>query len=227
MNNEKKESFHRLSQARLAKVKDALDVLGNCSNKSAYEYTEEEVVKIFNEIEEKVRHTKTEFKFEKAVFVPGEVNTKTWKELASNLKSHGSLKNEFSRTQWGQNCVKFYVRDSVFWFTCYALHFKDVNKRKYGIFISFPEKFQEESSSINQRAYLSSLQSRLIENKDKINIFLPEISLFSGVYPNSDTLAGWQRELSEFSSDEEALKWLEETLNTFTDVFVPLINQVK
>ena len=64
MENEKKDSFNRLSQSRLIKVVDALDILGNCSNRSAYEYTEEEVIEIFKEIEEKVRLTKDKFKFE-------------------------------------------------------------------------------------------------------------------------------------------------------------------
>ena len=38
-------------------------VLGNCSNRSHYDYTEEEVNKVFSEIEKKVREAKAKFTF--------------------------------------------------------------------------------------------------------------------------------------------------------------------
>ena len=54
----KKERFRRLASQRTNAVLQKLKVLGNCANRSAYEYTEEEVQKIFSEIERRLRKTK-------------------------------------------------------------------------------------------------------------------------------------------------------------------------
>ena len=62
---QKKERFQRLGTQRTNAVLQKLKVLGNCSNKSAYEFTEEEVNKIFSEIERRVRDTKSKFHFHK------------------------------------------------------------------------------------------------------------------------------------------------------------------
>ena len=62
---DKKERFKRLATQRTNLVLNRLKVLGNCSNRSAYEYTEEEVNKIFSEIERRVRETKAKFHFPK------------------------------------------------------------------------------------------------------------------------------------------------------------------
>ena len=58
---DKRERFKRLATQRTNIVLNRLKVLGNCSNKSAYEYTEEEVDKIFSEIEKRVKETKLKF----------------------------------------------------------------------------------------------------------------------------------------------------------------------
>jgi len=42
-----------------------LKVLGNCANRSAYEYTEEEVNKIFSEIDKRTKEIKAKFHFSK------------------------------------------------------------------------------------------------------------------------------------------------------------------
>lgn len=62
---QKKERFKRLGTQRTNSVLQRLKVLGNCSNRSAYEYTEEEINKIFSEIERRVRETKSKFHFPK------------------------------------------------------------------------------------------------------------------------------------------------------------------
>lgn len=62
---QKRERFKRLGVQRTNSVLQRLKVLGNCSNRSAYEYTEEEVNKIFSEIERRVRETKAKFHFPK------------------------------------------------------------------------------------------------------------------------------------------------------------------
>lgn len=61
----KRERFKRLATQRTNTVLKRLQVLGNCANRSAYEYTEEEVNKIFSEIERKIRETKAKFHFSK------------------------------------------------------------------------------------------------------------------------------------------------------------------
>lgn len=59
------EKFKQLASKRTNNVLKTLKVLGNCANASAYEYTEEEVKKIFRAIEEKLSETKARFKFKK------------------------------------------------------------------------------------------------------------------------------------------------------------------
>jgi len=62
----KRERFKRLATQRTNTLIQKLKVLGNCSNRSAYDYTEEEVNKIFSEIERRVRETKAKFHFTKS-----------------------------------------------------------------------------------------------------------------------------------------------------------------
>jgi len=62
---QKRERFKRLGTQRTNSVLQRLKVLGNCSNRSAYDYTEEEINKIFSEIEHRVRETKAKFHFPK------------------------------------------------------------------------------------------------------------------------------------------------------------------
>jgi len=69
MNNDqeqKRERFRRLGTQRTNSVLQRLKVLGNCSNRSAYEYSEEEINKIFLEIDRRVRETKVKFHFPKS-----------------------------------------------------------------------------------------------------------------------------------------------------------------
>lgn len=59
----KRERFKKLAVYRTNEVLKRLKVLGNCANRSAYEYTEDEVNKIFSEVEKKVREVKAKFHF--------------------------------------------------------------------------------------------------------------------------------------------------------------------
>lgn len=61
----KRERFKRLGAYRTNEILKRLKVLGNCANRSAYEYTEEEINKIFSEIERAVKGTKSKFHFTK------------------------------------------------------------------------------------------------------------------------------------------------------------------
>ena len=64
-NGHKRERFTRLAPKRTNIVLKKLKVLSNCANRSAYDYTEEEINKIFLEIEKRVRETKAKFHFRK------------------------------------------------------------------------------------------------------------------------------------------------------------------
>lgn len=57
----KRDRFKRLAASRTNEVLIRLKVLGNCSNKSAYEYTEEEVNRIFAEIDRKTKEVRSKF----------------------------------------------------------------------------------------------------------------------------------------------------------------------
>lgn len=57
----KRDRFLRIAERRVNKIIDNLDLLGKCSNKNNYEYSEEEVRKIFREIERKVKEIKLQF----------------------------------------------------------------------------------------------------------------------------------------------------------------------
>ncbi|OGL45936.1 MAG: hypothetical protein A2W05_01135 [Candidatus Schekmanbacteria bacterium RBG_16_38_10] len=55
------ERFKRVASKRTNEILEKIRILGNCSNKSSYEYTEEEVNKIFNEIEKQLKLVKARF----------------------------------------------------------------------------------------------------------------------------------------------------------------------
>lgn len=57
----KRERFVRLAEARTNKIIDMLKLLGNCSNSSAYDYTQQDVDKIFSAIEAEVKEAKKKF----------------------------------------------------------------------------------------------------------------------------------------------------------------------
>lgn len=66
MKSQKDERFKRLAVYRTNEVLKRLKVLGNCANRSAYDYTEEEINKIFSSIEKCTKDTKAKFYFSKA-----------------------------------------------------------------------------------------------------------------------------------------------------------------
>jgi hypothetical protein len=65
INENPRERFKRLATLRTNGVLQRLKVLGNCSNRQAYEYDESDITKIFSEIERTVRETKTKFHYPK------------------------------------------------------------------------------------------------------------------------------------------------------------------
>lgn len=61
MEESKKDKFKRLAENRTNKILQTLVLLGNLSNKSAYEYDDKEVEKIFNAIQAQVNESKKRF----------------------------------------------------------------------------------------------------------------------------------------------------------------------
>lgn len=61
MRESKRERFIRLAEARTNKTMDMLRLLGNCANKSNYDYDEEDIKQIFAAIEKEVKAAKNAF----------------------------------------------------------------------------------------------------------------------------------------------------------------------
>ena len=57
----KKDRFKRLASARTNAVIEKLEILGNCSNRSNYEYSEEEVKQMMLAVERKLNEVKMLF----------------------------------------------------------------------------------------------------------------------------------------------------------------------
>ncbi len=57
----KRERFVRIAEARTNKIIDMLQLLGNCSNASAYEYTNADIEKIFLAIDSEMKEAKKKF----------------------------------------------------------------------------------------------------------------------------------------------------------------------
>ncbi|MBM6990720.1 MAG: hypothetical protein I3I98_04845 [Mobilibacterium timonense] len=61
MGTDRKENFIRLAEARTNKILKSITLLGNLSNKSYYEYTDEQIETIFNAIQEELDSQKERF----------------------------------------------------------------------------------------------------------------------------------------------------------------------
>ncbi len=57
--------FRRLATARTNEVLKRLKILGNCSNRQLYSYTEKDIEKIFSAIDKRLRETRAKFHFDK------------------------------------------------------------------------------------------------------------------------------------------------------------------
>jgi len=61
----KRERFKKLATYRTNEVLKKIKILSNCANRSAYEYTEDEILKIFNKIDKANKEAKSKFHFSK------------------------------------------------------------------------------------------------------------------------------------------------------------------
>ncbi|MDY2904390.1 MAG: hypothetical protein SOU02_05545 [Caecibacter massiliensis] len=57
----KRDKFIRLAEARTNKILNMIQLLGNCSNTQAYEYTSDDVDAIFSAIEKELKITRRKF----------------------------------------------------------------------------------------------------------------------------------------------------------------------
>jgi len=57
----KRERFKRIAENRTNKIINMIDLLGNCSNKNNYEYTDEDIKNIFNAIKSSLKISKMKF----------------------------------------------------------------------------------------------------------------------------------------------------------------------
>ncbi|MDP4007385.1 MAG: hypothetical protein Q8P55_02205 [bacterium] len=57
-NENKRERFKRLAQARTNRVLKTLKILGNCADKSRYEYVKEDVERVFTAVDRRLNKTK-------------------------------------------------------------------------------------------------------------------------------------------------------------------------
>lgn len=58
---EKKDRFKRVAENRTNRIIESIRLLGNCANKSNYEYSEEDVKKIFGAIESELKEAKQKY----------------------------------------------------------------------------------------------------------------------------------------------------------------------
>ncbi len=57
----KRERFVRIAEARTNKILEMMRLLGNCSSKGNYDYSEEDIKKIFGALEKELKNTKNKF----------------------------------------------------------------------------------------------------------------------------------------------------------------------
>lgn len=60
--NTKRENFIRLAESRVTRAIESLRIIGNLSNRSNYEYDEEDVKKIINTLQDELTSLKNQFK---------------------------------------------------------------------------------------------------------------------------------------------------------------------
>ena len=62
MKENKSDRFKRLATVRTRAILQKIRILGNCSNKNAYDYTDAEIRTIFTAIEEQLREVRGRFR---------------------------------------------------------------------------------------------------------------------------------------------------------------------
>jgi len=60
--NPKRDNFVRLAESRVTRAIESLRIIGNLSNRSNYEYNEDDIKKIINTLQEELNSLKNQFK---------------------------------------------------------------------------------------------------------------------------------------------------------------------
>ena len=60
-NETKHDKFVRIAEARTNKAAEMIRLLGNCASKSTYDYSEEEVRKIFAYLDKEIKNARNKF----------------------------------------------------------------------------------------------------------------------------------------------------------------------
>jgi len=60
--NPKRDNFVRLAESRVTRAIESLRIIGNLSNRSNYDYSEDDVKKIINTLQEELNSLKNQFK---------------------------------------------------------------------------------------------------------------------------------------------------------------------
>ena len=61
MSSTRRDRFVRVAEARTSKIIKMLRLLGNCSNRAIYDYTDTDVKRIFKAVESELRSSKAKF----------------------------------------------------------------------------------------------------------------------------------------------------------------------
>lgn len=61
MSESKRDKFIRIAENRTNKIIDMIRLLGNCSNRAVYDYSEADVKAIFTAIESELKNTRNKF----------------------------------------------------------------------------------------------------------------------------------------------------------------------
>ena len=65
MNENRTNRFKRIAESRTNAIIKRIRILGNCSNRSSYDYSEQQVNKIFAAIDSEIKTAKARFTFTK------------------------------------------------------------------------------------------------------------------------------------------------------------------
>ena len=57
----RRDRFEKVAARRTQKILDLIEILGNCANTGNYEYTDDDVRKMFGAIREKIKNTEAVF----------------------------------------------------------------------------------------------------------------------------------------------------------------------
>ena len=61
MTESRRDRFKRIAGTRTNKILDMIKLLGNCANTGNYEYTDDDVKKIFSTIDREIKNAKAKF----------------------------------------------------------------------------------------------------------------------------------------------------------------------